>query len=200
VGITVYNAVYAHIGTDAIAAVQINSTLEDLAFVVFIGLGNACAIMIGNKIGAGDKEVAFEYGRRFTILTVMMAILAGAAILAIRRPIIGLYDISAHAADNAFRLMTIFSFSAWLKSINFTLFVGALRAGGDTRFAMFMELFSIWLIGVPAALIGGFVLHLPVYYVYTMVLLEELVKAFVMVGRYRSRKWIHDLVNLPGVT
>jgi putative MATE family efflux protein len=198
VGITVYNAVYAHIGTDAIAAIQINSTLEDMAFVVFIGLGNACAIMIGNRIGAGDKEVAFEYGRRFTILTVLMALLAGGVILSVRQPVIGLYDISAHAADNAFRLMTIFSFSAWLKSINFTLFIGALRAGGDTRFAMFMELFSIWLIGVPAALIGGFVLHLPVYYVYTMVLLEELVKAFVMVGRYRSRKWIHDLVNVPG--
>ncbi len=74
IGITVYNAVYAHIGTDAIAAIQINSTLEDMAFVVFIGLGNACAIMIGNKIGAGNKEVAFEYGRRFTILTVMMAL------------------------------------------------------------------------------------------------------------------------------
>ena len=196
-GITVYNAVYAHIGTDAIAAIQINSTLEDMAFVVFIGLGNACAIMIGNTIGAGEKEMAFEYGRRFTILTVGMALLAGAVILSVRQPVIGLYDISARAADNVFRLMTIFSFSAWLKSINFTLFIGALRAGGDTRFAMFMELFSIWLIGVPAALVGGFVLHLPVYDVYLMVLLEELVKAFVMVGRYRSRRWIHDLVNIP---
>lgn len=195
VGITVYNAVYARIGTDAIAAVQINATLEELAFVLFIGLGNACAIMVGNKIGEGKKDIAFEYGRRFTILTIIMAILSGVLILSIRQPVIGLYDISSHAAGNVFRLMTIFSLTAWLRGINFILFVGALRAGGDTRFAMFMELLSIWLIGVPAALIGGFVLHLPVYYVYTMVLLEEFVKAFVMVGRYRSRKWIHDLVN-----
>ena len=33
------------------------------------------------------------------------------------------------------------------------LFIGALRAGGDTRYAMFTELFSIWLIGVPARLL-----------------------------------------------
>ena len=197
VGITVYNAVYARIGTDAIAAIQINATLEEIAFVLFIGLGNACAIMIGNKIGAGEKGIAFEYGRRFTILTITMALLAGAVILSIRQPVIGLYDISAQAADNVFRLMTIFSLTAWLRGINFILFIGALRAGGDTRFAMFMELLSIWLIGVPAALVGGFVLRLPVYYVYSMVLLEELVKAFVMFGRYRSRKWIHDLVNVP---
>jgi putative MATE family efflux protein len=197
VGITVYNAVYARIGTDAIAAVQINATIEEIAFVTFIGLGNACAIMVGNKIGGGENEIAFEYGRRFTILTVIMALFAGALILFARMPVIGLYDISAGAANNVFRLMTIFSLTAWLRGINFILFIGALRAGGDTRFAMFMELFSIWLIGVPAALIGGFVLHLPVYGVYMLVLLEEVVKVFVMIRRYLSRKWIHDLVNVP---
>jgi len=195
-GITVYNAVYAHIGTDAIAAIQINTTIEDVAFVIFIGLGNACAIMVGNKIGEGEKEIAFEYGSRFTILTVMMALLAGALILAVRNPVIGLYDISEQAAGYVFRLMTIFSLTVWLRGINFILFIGALRAGGDTRFAMFMEMLSIWLIGVPAALVGGFVLHLPVYGVYMMVLLEELAKVFVMVRRYLSRKWIHDLVNI----
>jgi Na+-driven multidrug efflux pump len=78
------------------------------------------------------------------------------------------------------------------------LFIGALRAGGDTRYAMFTELFSIWVVGVPAALIGGFVLHLPVYYVYAFVLLEEAVKAIVIFRRYLSRKWIHDLVNVTG--
>ena len=57
VGITSYNAVYARIGTDAIAAVNINATIEELMFVLFIGLGNACAVMVGNKIGAGEKEL-----------------------------------------------------------------------------------------------------------------------------------------------
>ena len=52
-GITTYNAVYGHIGTDAIAAVNINATIEEMVFVMFMGLGNACAIMVGNKIGAG---------------------------------------------------------------------------------------------------------------------------------------------------
>ena len=195
-GITLYNAVYARIGTDAIASVQINVTIEEIAFVFFIGLGNACAIMVGNKIGENQKEIAFEYGRRFTILTVVIAVLVGGFILLIRTPVVSLYEISPQAAENARRLMTIFAYTAWLRAINFILFVGALRAGGDTRFAMFMELFSIWVIGVPAALIGGFILHLPVYGVYLMVLLEELVKAFILVHRYLSRKWIHDLVNV----
>jgi len=196
VGITIYNAVYARIGTDAIASVQISATVEEIAFVFFIGMGNACAIMVGNKIGEKETEVAFEYGRRFTILTVLVALLAGGIILFLREPVVSLYEISPLAAQNARQLMLIFAASAWLRSINFILFVGVLRAGGDTRFAMFMELFSIWVIGVPAALIGGFVLHLPVTGVYMMVLLEELVKVFIITRRYLSRKWIHDLVNV----
>jgi len=197
VGITIYNAVYARIGTDAIASVQISATVEEIAFVFFIGLGNACAIMIGNKIGEGKKEMAFEYGRRFTIITVGVALLSGLVILLLRGPVVSLYEISPQAAENARRLILIFAASAWLRSINFILFVGVLRAGGDTRFAMFMELFSIWAIGVPAALIGGFVLRLPVTGVYTMVLIEELVKVFIITRRYLSRRWIHDLVNVP---
>jgi putative MATE family efflux protein len=199
VGITSYNAVYARIGTDAIAAVNINATIEELVFVLFIGLGNACAVMVGNKIGAGDKEIAFEYGRRFLILGVTVAVLGGGMIFSLREVIISrLPEISLSTADNLRGLMFVFATSAWLKMVNFILFIGAMRAGGDTRYAMFTELFSIWAIGVPAALIGGFVLHLPVYGVYALVLVEEAAKAIIIIRRFLSRKWIHDLVNVPG--
>ena len=197
VGFTSYNAVYARIGTDAIAAVNINATIEELMFVLFIGLGNACAVMVGNKIGAGDKHIAFEYGRRFMILGVTTALIGGVMIFSMRETVISLYDISPSAADNLRGLMFVLAMSAWLKMLNFILFIGALRAGGDTRFGMFTELFSIWMIGVPSALIGGFVLHLPVYGVYALVLLEEAAKAIIVFRRYISRNWIHDLVNAP---
>lgn len=199
VGITIYNAVYARIGTDAIAAININATIEELAFVGYMGLGNACAVMVGNKIGAGEKDTAFEYGRRFTLLTIGMAVLIGLAVFLLRDQVISLYEISEQAAGYVRALMTVFAATTWLRAFNFILFIGALRAGGDTRFAMFMELFSIWVIGVPSALIGGFVLRLPVYGVYLMVLLEEAVKAVITLRRYLSRRWIHDLVNAEAV-
>jgi putative MATE family efflux protein len=198
VGFTSYNAVYARIGTDAIAAVNINATIEELMFVFFIGLGNACAVMVGNTIGAGNKNTAFEYGRRFLILGIATALIGGAVIFSLREVVIHLYQISPSAANNLHGLMFVFAISAWLKMLNFILFIGTMRAGGDTRYAMFTELFSIWCIGVPVALIGGFVLHLPVYGVYALVLLEEAAKAIIVVRRYLSRKWIHDLVNVPG--
>ena len=195
VGITTYNAVYARIGTDAIAAVNINATIEELMFVLFIGLGNSCSVMVGNKIGEGKKDIAFEYGRRFTILGVMAAMAGGVFVISIRDVVAGLYELSPSALENLYGLMLVYSLSIWLRVFNFMLFIGALRAGGDTRYAMFTELFSIWLIGVPSAFIGGFVLHLPVYGVYAMVLIEEVIKAVVILRRFLSRKWIHNLVN-----
>jgi putative MATE family efflux protein len=197
VGFSSYNAVYARIGTDAIAAVNINATIEELVFVLFIGLGNACAVMIGNKIGEGDSETAFEYGQRFMILGVTAALIGGAVVYSQRETVIGLYELSSSAANNLRGLMLVFALSAWLKMLNFMIFIGAMRAGGDTRYAMFTELFSVWCIGVPAALIGGFVLDLPVYGVYALVLLEEAVKAVIVYRRFQSRLWIHDLVSAP---
>jgi putative MATE family efflux protein len=70
-GITTYNAIYAHIGTDAIAAINVNATIEELGFVVFMGLGNACAVMVGNRIGAGQKEAAYETVRRVMLISVL---------------------------------------------------------------------------------------------------------------------------------
>ncbi len=195
-GITTYNAIYAHIGTDSIAAINVNATIEELAFVVFMGLGNACAVMVGNRIGAGKKDEAYETVRRVLILSILSAWAVGLTIIFTRDLVVRLYDLSPSGEYNVRMLMLVMGLVLWIRIFNFITFVGAMRSGGDTRFALLMELSSIWLIGVPAAYIGAFVLHLPVYLVYLMVILEEIAKAFFSGWRVYSRKWIHDLVNV----
>jgi len=199
VGITTYNAIYAHIGTDSIAAININATIEELGFVVFMGLGNACAVMVGNRIGARREEEAFEIVRRVILLGVSFAIGIGVLIFLLRDIVVKLYDLSPSGVHNVRMLMLVMACFLWIRMFNFTVFIGALRAGGDTRFALIMEICSIWLIGVPAAYTGAFILHLPVYWVYSMVILEEVAKAFVSWWRFLSKKWIHDLVNVEAI-
>jgi putative MATE family efflux protein len=195
-GITTYNAIYAHIGTDSIAAVNVNATIEELAFVIFIGLGNACAVLVGNRIGAGKRDEAYEIVRRVVIMGVSFAIGVGLIIILLRDAVVGLYDLSPNGGNNVRWLLLVQACSLWVRMFNFSVFIGALRAGGDTRFALLMEICSIWLIGVPAAYVGAFVFHLPVYFVYMMVMLEEISKAFVSGWRFKSRRWVHDLVNI----
>lgn len=194
-GITTYNAIYARIGTDSIAAINVNATIEELGFVVFIGLGNACAVMVGNRIGAGNKGEAYEIVRRVVIMSVLFAWGIGGIVLLSREAVISLYNLSPRGEENVRKLMLVMALVLWIRIFNFSTFIGGLRAGGDTRFALWMELFSIWLIGVPAAYLGAFVWNWPVYFVYLFVGLEEGVKAIVSGWRIYSRKWIHDLVN-----
>lgn len=196
-GITIYYAVYARIGTDAVAAVNITSTIENMTFVLFIGAANACAIMIGNQIGADNEESAYDYGLRFLLISFSLSLLMGALVLILRPFILSLYNIGPASYAYAYKIQFIYAITMWIRTTNLMLFIGVLRSGGDTRYALKVEMSSIWLIGVPAALIGGFVLHLPVYYVYALVLLEEIVKLVIVIPRFRSRKWIH---NLTGIT
>lgn len=195
-GITTYNAIYAHIGTDAIAAININGTIEELVFVAFAGIGNACAVLVGNHIGAQKKEEAYLTVKRIATLGVLFAWTIGILVIASRGLVVRLYELSPSGENNVRMLLLVMACTMWIRMFNFITFIGALRAGGDTRFALFMEICSIWLIGVPAAYLGGFVFHLPVYYVYLMVMIEEAAKSLVSVWRFRSRKWIHDLVNV----
>ncbi len=195
-GITAYYAIYAHIGTDSIAAVNINATIEELGFVVFMGLANGCAVMVGNRIGARKMDEAYEIVRRVIIMGVTFAVIVGVIIFFLRDVVLGLYDLSPSGVKNVRMLMLMMACTLWIRMFNFSTFIGALRAGGDTRFALIMEICSIWLIGVPAAYIAAFVFHLPVYYVYLAVSIEEIAKAFVSGWRFKSKKWIHDLVNI----
>lgn len=192
-GITTYNAVYARIGTHAIAAVNISSTIENMSYVVFIGTANACAIMIGNQIGADHEEVAYEYGKRFVIMGFFTAILIGGLVILLRPIILSFYKIEPISYQFTYTILLIFGFALWVRVSNLILLIGVLRSGGDTTFALVVEMACIWLIGVPVAFISAFVLHLPVFYVYALVLLEEVVKLIIVFPRFQSKKWIHNL-------
>ena len=74
------------------------------------------------------------------------------------------------------------------------IIIGTLRSGGDTMFSMLLEVFCVWLIGVPLALIGAFVLELPVYLVVALVNIEEIFKLILGLPRIMSNKWAKRLV------
>jgi len=194
-GITTYNAIYAHIGTESIAAINICSTVESLAFVIFIGISDATGIIIGNKIGAGDEQTAVETAKRSLIMATGLAILIGSLVFLISEPLLTMYNISAEAREIARSVLTVLSLALWVRISNMIIIVGVLRSGGDTRFGFILDAGVMWSIGVPSAFLGAFVFHLPAYWVYALVLSEEFVKYIIGLRRFNSRKWIHNLSN-----
>lgn len=194
-GITTYNMVYGRIGTDAIAAVNISATIENLAFVIFMGISDATGIMIGNRIGANEEDKAFGYARQSLIISTIGGILIGLVILAGSDFILSFYKLSEQSLANAHNILRVIGLMMWVRVSNMILIVGVLRAGGDTRFSMFLDAGTVWLVGVPLAIITGLVLQLPVYVVYLIIMIEEAVKYLVALFRFFSKRWIHNLVR-----
>lgn len=60
---------------------------------------------------------------------------------------------------------------------------------------MIFDVGAIWLI--PAAILAGLVLELPVSWVYAIILVEELAKFFIWRWRIRSRRWLRCLISEP---
>jgi putative MATE family efflux protein len=194
-GISAYASIYAHIGTSSITAINISSTIENLAFVPFIGLGNACAIMIGKRIGAGELDEALIYGRKILYISFTAAFTVGILILLNKGWILEIYKISEISRSYAHFILTILSVSILAKSTNLIIFIGIIRAGGDTKFGLFVEFATMWLYGVPAAYIAANILHLQVYLVVIVVAFEEVLKLILFFNRFRSKKWVHHLTH-----
>ncbi len=194
-GISAYNAIYAHIGTESVAATNIAGNIENLAFVPFIALGNAVAIMIGNRIGAGEIPIARDYAKRSLILAVSSGFVMGVIMFLNRTWLLDIYKISDATQSHANIIIGLLSLVMGIKAWNMVIFIGVMRAGGDTRRALIIELSTMWFYGVPAAWIGANLFHLPVEYVVPLVLSEEVLKSVIVFFRFRSGKWIHHLAQ-----
>lgn len=194
VGIAAYNAVYARISTEAIAAFNIRKSIEDLVFVPFLGIIHATSIIVGNAIGSGEQEKSKDYIKQSARIILIMGILIGSIIIFGRGFIVSQYNVSELTRNYGRSLLLVLGLFLWIRTFNTLMYLGMMRAGGDTRFAYYMDVGSMWLVGVPSAFLAAFVFNLPVDYIYLIVMLDEVVKFFLSIWRFRSNRWIHNLV------
>jgi putative MATE family efflux protein len=194
-GITAYNIIYAHISTQAIAAYNIVGSVESVAFVIFIGLSDACGVLVGNKIGAGKEDEAYNYARWLWGIVIIFALLVGVGIFFSRNAILSLYNVEEITRGYASDILLVSACVLWVRTSLMTVVVGIFRAGGDTRFSLIVDAGSIWLVGVPMAALGAFIFNVPVPIVYVMATGEEFIKFGICIYRFFSKKWIHNLAH-----
>lgn len=195
VGISAYSFIYAHISTEAMAAANIATNIENLAFVPLIAISSACAVMLGNRIGANEVELAIKYSKKILIIEIASGLVTGLIMFLTKDFLVGIYKIEPSTQSAAKIILTLLSILLVVKSVNMIMFIGILRAGGDTRFALLLEICTLWIYGFPAAWIGANLFHLPVQWVVAIVLSEEFLKSIIVLFRYRSKKWIHHLTK-----
>ncbi|MFQ3579188.1 MAG: MATE family efflux transporter [Bacteroidales bacterium] len=194
-GVTIYTKIYASIGTLAYAAINISDTLEKMGIMIFVGIGNACAIMLGNAIGAGRQDLAYDYGKKFLFISITGSWIVGVFLILIRHPVISLYELDAEGVHTVSMLIIMMASVMWLKSANIIFNGGILRSGGDTQFSMMLDIGGVWLIGAPLGILAAFYLQLPIYYVTPFIYTEELVKTILGFYRFRTGKWLKNLTE-----
>ncbi len=194
-GISTYSVIYARISTQSIAAVNIAQAIDNMAFVLFSGMAHATAVLVGNWIGAGDEEQAYRYSGRSIVIGSMIALVIGGMVWLFSPFILSLYKVSPEVILLARRLLIIVALFLWMRAANVVMIIGVFRSGGDTRFGLFLDGIIIWILGVPMAYIGAFIFHLPVYFVYLLVMSEETTKFILGLRRYFSKLWIHNLAD-----
>ncbi len=194
-GITAHNVVYARLGTRAVAAVNIENSVERIAFVAFIGIANAAATMLGHEIGAGKMNLAGEYAKKLVTVSFIVSGAVSLGVFLFADPILNLYEMSGELRDMCMRVLLIFCVILPFRAFNALNIVGILRSGGDTKAALYIETGALWLVSVPLAVAGGIFFKWPLYVVFLLACSEELVKFILGIRRYLTGKWINNLVN-----
>ncbi len=197
IGTNIYVMVFARQGSEAYAGYTIFSSIEQIAFVFFVGVCHACSIMTGKTIGEGNSNGAYKLAKKFVVITPIVGIITGALFIVIRNPVLSLLDIETQAAfDLASKLVLVYCLWLPIRNIPYTLIVGTFRAGGDTKVGIFYDCISLYLIGVPVVAILGLIVKVDfVYLILAMYICEDIPKSLMSLHRFRSKKWIKNLTD-----
>ena len=195
IGTSMYVAAFARIGISEGAAVQACNTINNMFALAAFSIGDAVLILVGQKLGEGKTELAYSMSRKMIRMGLVVGVLFGAGVIIAGEPLLSLFSFSEQGAAYAFRILIVYGATMWLTLYNAIHVTGTLRCGGDTKFAMFTETGTVWLIGVPLAFITSLYLHMPIYLAVLAVKVEEVVKAIFLTKRYCSCKWLRNVIK-----
>ncbi len=192
-GTTMYSVIYGHMSDNVVAAMTIATALEDLVYALLFGVSTACAVIVGNQLGANDLEGAQKTAKRLLIAGIGLSAILAVILILLINPYILLYKANEEVVSDIKKVCIAYAIFMPIRTFNLIMIVGILRSGGDTLFCMIMELGSLWGVGITLGSIGAFVFHLDVLYVYLLFETEQIVKVIIGLFRYRQKKWVRNI-------
>ena len=191
IGITAFLILVAFYGTEAYAAYGIGVQILSISFVIGFGFSIAGATLVGQHLGAHNKEQAKRAGWGAMRLSIISMTFFGLVLTIFAEPLARFMIDN----DDVVRLAVIF---IWLlgsmqplMAIEFSL-GGALRGAGDTKTPLVITLTCLLFIRVFLAVIF-FLLDARIEVIFSTLVADYVVKGFLYVARFRSDKWMNVL-------
>ena len=195
VGFSMHSLIMGHLGSDATAAASITSVVQELVTCVCKGVSAGAGIILGKLLGQDLFDKAKVYGRKFCHISFWVGGIH-MLLFAIIGPIIAYVFVLSDMARHYLLCMMLFmGVYVVAYSINTIVVCGIFPAGGDTRYDAVSVFFASWCFSLPLALLGTFVLDLPVMVVYILMMADEIVKLPWVYPRYRKFLWVKNLTR-----
>lgn len=185
---------YSMRGLDAVAGLNISSTITNLFNVVFIAMGSALSIVVGQLLGAGKLEEAKEADYRLITLTVFSCLVMGGLLILFAPLFPRLYNTTDEVKSLATAFMRVSAacmpLHGFMHSTYFTL-----RSGGKTVITFLFDSAFVWCINIPVAYVLSRYTGMPIIPLYLICQLVDLVKCVVGLILVKKGIWLNILVG-----
>lgn len=191
-GQTIVFTSYMRVDEHLVASISAADTVVNIAFIIFSGLSSAVAILIGNRLGAGDLKEAKENSVKLVVFGVLVAISISIVLFISAAFIPGIYNFEPDINQAITDILRIRSFMLPIYVINVCVFF-TLRAGGDTLSTLIMDSGFLWGLMVLGSVLLSSFTSLPLTTVYLLVESCEAVKMFVAIYFFKKGRWVKNL-------
>ena len=180
--------VIGRLGESFVAANAVTAVAQQLSSVMIQGFSQAGAIVTGYTLGEGDRDKAYRQGYAFLGIGLIFGLIAAGIIMGISGPLLLAYNLSQETQSIANELMWSISIIIVFQATNSIMTKGVLRGGGDTKMLMLADNIFLWIASVPLGILAGLVFHLPAFWIYFALKIDQVLKAVWCVIRLRSEK------------
>ncbi|REK74690.1 MATE family efflux transporter [Paenibacillus paeoniae] len=189
----VQSGILGHMGTSAIAANSVATTIFQFVTVIIYASASSTAIIMGKTIGEGSIEKVKAYSRTLQILYLFIGILTAIVLFVTKDHVLFLYQISDEAKALSLSFMTILSITAIGTAYEMPALSGIIQSGGDTKFVMYNDFIFMWLLILPASLLAAFVFNLSPVTLFILLKSDQILKCFVAFVKVNRYKWIKTM-------
>ena len=193
-GTVLYAVAYSRAGTSAIAASQIASSTGNFFIITAVCVAIGSSIMIGNELGADNIEKAIDYSKKFSKLVTIVGLIFGGLLILSIPILLKIFSVSPSLAPDIINIFIIMGVLMALKTFNTFIIIGVLRSGGDTKYALFLEMGCMWFVSLPLTFFAAYK-GLPIYILVALTYTEEVAKFIFGVPRVLSKKWANNIVK-----
>lgn len=196
VGMSALTAVYSLCGLAVVSALSITFTISNLFNAVYMSMGTAVAVMVGQALGAGDFEKARGDVWRLIAFSVAGAAAMGLLLILFAPLIPRAYGgVTQEVRQTATRLLTVTACAMPLYAFAHCTYF-TLRSGGKTIITFLFDSGYTWALSVPLALLMVKVIRADIIAAYAAVEAANLIKCVLGYFFVRSGRWIQNLTRV----